>query len=237
MYCFESVVRYSEIDADKQMTLCAMLDLMQDCCTFSSEELGIGIDYLKQEHRAWMLSSWQVVIDRYPVMGEKIRTYTWPYEFKRFYGYRNFKMEDESGKTIAWANSVWIFVDTDSGCPARPSKELVERYAYEPPYEMECAGRKLILPEDLKPQEPVRVGRFHIDTNHHVNNGKYIMMAEEYLPESFKVREFRAEYRKAAVLSDVIFPKVKVMEKKTVVSLENEAGEPYAAVEFMEDER
>ena len=61
------------------------------------------------------------------------------------------------------------------------------------------------------------------------------MMAEEYLPEGFKVRELRAEYKKAAVLSDIICPNVKVKANQVLVSLENEVGEAFAIVEFMED--
>ncbi len=45
MFCFESVVRYSEVDADGFMKLPSILDLMQDCCIFQSEELGIGLDF------------------------------------------------------------------------------------------------------------------------------------------------------------------------------------------------
>ena len=68
-----------------------------------------------------------------------------------------------------------------------------------------------------------------------MNNGKYVMLAEEYLPSGFKVGKLRAEYKKAAVLADLICPKVKQESGRVVVSLENEAGEPYAAVEFGED--
>lgn len=235
MYCFNSVVRYSEIDADSYMTLPSVLDLMQDCCTFHSEEIGVGIEYLRQAKRAWVLSFWQVVINRYPRMGERVDTYTWPYDFKGFIGYRNFKIEDTKKEVLAYANSVWSYIDTDSGHPARVPKETEERYVIEAPYDMECAGRKIRLPEEMQPKEPVRVGRFHIDTNNHVNNSKYVMMAEEYLPYHFKVKELRAEYKKAAVLSDVICPRVKETEGKVTVSLENEAGIPYAAVEFLEE--
>ena len=237
MYCFESIVRYSEIDAHNRMKLGAAFDLMQDCCTFHSEELGIGIDYLRRAHKAWALSSWQVAISRLPAMGEKIRAYTWPYDFKKSLGYRNFKIDDERGETLVCANSIWVYVDTDSGRPVRLPQEVAARYALEPSCKMECAGRKISLPDQMEPKEPLRVGRFHIDTNRHVNNGKYITMAEEYLPETFKVKEVRAEYKKAAVFSDVIFPKAGKEEKKVTVSLENETGEPYAVIEFMEDKR
>lgn len=234
MYCFDSVVRYSEMDADRQMTLPAILDIMQDCCTFHSEKLGIGIDYLAKNQRAWVLSSWQVIVNRYPQMGEKIRVCTWPYNFKSFMGSRNFKIEDAQGNVIAYANSLWVFLDTANKRPIRVPNEVAERYELEPPYEMEYARRKIQLGDMMQSAEPVRVGRFHIDTNHHVNNSKYVMMAKEYLPKDFKVRELRAEYKKSAVLGDVIYPKFKREEHQVVVSLENEAQEPYAVVEFME---
>ncbi len=235
MFCFDSVVRYSEIDAGGHMTLPAVLDILQDCCTFHSEELGLGIDYLEQHHRAWVLSSWQVVINRYPKMVEKIFAYTWPYDFKGFMGSRNFKIEDERGEVIVYANSVWAYLDTVSGRPVRVPKEVVEGYKLEPPYEMETADRKIQLEEDMQPKEPVKIGRFHIDTNQHVNNSKYVMMAEEYLPEGFKVQQLRVEYKRAAVLADVIYPRLKIQEHQVLVSLENDAGIPYAIIEFMED--
>lgn len=237
MYCFNSIVRYSEIDADNYMTLPSILDLMQDCCTFHSEEIGVGIEYLRQAKRAWVLSFWQVVINRYPRMGEKVFAYTWPCDFKGFIGRRSFKIEDVNQNVIAYANSVWSYIDTESGRPARVPKEVEERYVIEAPYDMECVGRKIRLPEEMQQKEPIRAGRFHIDTNYHVNNSKYIMMAEEFLPPYFKVKELRAEYKKPAVLYDVICPRVKAEEGKVTVSLENEAGMPYAAVEFLEERK
>lgn len=234
MYTFDSVVRYSEIDANRHMTLQAILEALQDCCTFHSESLGLGLDFWEENHRAWVLSSWQVVICRYPEMTEKIRTCTWPYDFKGFMGSRNFKIEDEKGELIAYANSVWVYLDTEKGRPVRVPKDVQERYALEPPFEMECADRKITLAENMEEKEPIKVQRFHIDTNQHVNNSKYVTMAEEYLPEGFKVRELRVEYKKAAVLSDIIYPKVKKMDQQVMVSLESESGEPYAIIEFIE---
>ncbi|OLA82667.1 MAG: acyl-[acyl-carrier-protein] thioesterase [Roseburia sp. 40_7] len=235
MFRFDSVVRYSEIDADRYMTLPAILDILQDCCTFHSEHLEMGIDYLKERERAWVLSAWQVVIDRYPKMGEKISAYTWPYEFKGFMGNRNFKIEDEAGNVIVYANSVWVYINTATGRPVRVPQEVAEAYQLEPPFEMETADRKIPLPDAMEEKEQIRAGRFCIDTNQHVNNSKYVMMAEEYLPEDFKVRELRVEYKKAAVLGDVIYPKVKIKDHQAVVALENEQGKPYAVVQFMED--
>ncbi|MCM1256460.1 MAG: thioesterase [Roseburia sp.] len=235
MYSFESVVRYSEVDAHRHMTLTALLELLQDCCIFQSENLGIGMDYLAKMKRAWVLSSWQVIVKRYPLLGEKVTAYTWAYDCKGFYGYRNFKVVDGQGETVAYANSIWIFMDTEKMRPARIPEELLKVYSTDEPLDMETAGRKLSIEGDCKKEDPVPVQKFHLDTNLHVNNSKYVLIAREYLPECFKIGELRAEYRKAAVLKDVFYPRTNVREKQVTVSLENEEGKPYAIVEFIEE--
>jgi len=235
MYTFQSRVRYSECDSTGHLSLNALLNYLQDCSTFQSEMLGVGVERLRADHMVWVLSSWQVIVNRYPVMGEKITACTWPYGFKGFMGNRNFLLKDEKGEVVAYANTNWVFLNTETGRPVRVPQELQERYPYEPPYEMAYAERKLNVDEDMELQEAIRVQRFHIDTNQHVNNTKYVMMAEEYLPEGFKVRELRVEYKKSALLGDMIYPRTKLAEDKVVVTLENVEGVPYVIVEFLED--
>ncbi len=235
MYGFESVVRDSEVDVHRHMTLTALLELLQDCCIFQSEHLGIGMDYLKERKRAWVLSSWQVIVKRYPLLGEKVTAFTWAYECKGFYGYRNFKVVDEQGGVVAYANSIWIYMDTEKMRPARIPQELAAVYSMDEPLEMEKAGRKLDLEGEWEKAAPVPVQKFHIDTNQHVNNSKYVMIGQEYLPEGFKIGELRAEYRKAAVLADTFYPRIGVKENQVTVSLENEEGKPYAVLEFIEE--
>ena len=57
-------------------------------------------------------------------------------------------------------------------------------------------------------------------------------MAEEFLPDDFKVYQMRAEYKMQAKLGDVICPAVYCENGKVLVSLEDENGKPYAIVEF-----
>ena len=76
MYSFDSRVRYSEVDEDRKLSLTGVINYLQDCSTFQSEDLNQGIDYLTQKHRAWLLSSWQIIVDRYPKLGERDRKST-----------------------------------------------------------------------------------------------------------------------------------------------------------------
>ena len=64
-YEFDSRVRYSEIDHRGTMTLPALINYFQDGSTFQSEELGLGMEKLKKDKKAWVLSYWQNAIRRW----------------------------------------------------------------------------------------------------------------------------------------------------------------------------
>lgn len=233
MYSYESRVRYSEVDPSLTLTYPSVINYFQDGSTFQSEDLGIGVNYLQDKHRVWLLSSWQLVINRLPVLGEKIRISTWPYDFKGMFGFRNFVLYDEAGAPLVAANSVWVHADTDTGRPAKLLPEYELLYKKEPPFEMEYASRKISVPQDIEftETEAFPVIFSHLDSNHHVNNGQYISMAYAQIPDQ-KIRGLRAEYKKQAHLGDKIYPRIARLEDLIYVLLCNEAGEPYVITEF-----
>lgn len=235
MYELNSRVRYSEVNSGKKLTLSALLDYLQDCCSFQGEDLGIGIEYLEKECVAWVLSSWEIEIVRYPQLGEHIVVGTWPYEFKGFYGMRNFIIKDEHGEVLAKANSVWVFMDTKRMRPTRISEHVIESYRdkMEEPLAGDWGARKLTAPEKCEGKKPMQVAHCHIDTNRHMNNAKYVQVAEEYLPEQFTVGRLRVEYKKSAVLGDMLSPKITEEPEKVTVVLADEADKPCAVVEFI----
>lgn len=232
MYSFDSKVRYSEVGEDKKLTLNSIINYFQDCSTFQSEELGVGLSRMEQEHRVWVLSSWQIVIERYPALCEEIRISTWPYYFQGFFGYRNFTMTDKEGKLIAYANSLWSFLDADTGRPVRVPEDIEEKYVLEEKLAMNYASRKVPMPGSGETREPFTVKKQHLDTNHHVNNGQYIQMARNYIPDGFPIHQMRAEYKKSALLGDVIYPVVEEEDGRFLVALCGELGRPYTVVEF-----
>ena len=232
MYEFGGRVRYSEIDHTGKMTLPALINYFQDCSTFHSEEVGLGMGRLKADRKAWVLSYWQVIVERYPELGERIVTGTFPTEFKGLYGNRNFYMKDEQGKQLACANSIWVFMDLEKGRPTRPAKEHIEPYGTEEPLDMPYEGRKILMPEECEDMEPFPVRRYHIDTNEHVNNCQYVQMALEMLPREMSAGQLRVDYKKSAVLGDIIYPKVSREAERTVVELCDAGGKPYAVVEL-----
>ena len=234
MYTFEGRIRYSETDSEGKLTMASLINYFQDCSSFHSEDLGLGLDYLREKHLVWVLSSWQIVVDRYPFYCEKVTIGTQPYEMKGFLGYRNFAMLDAEGKYLARANSLWSLLDTQTGRPAMITEEMTGRYELGEKLEMEYAPRKIAIPRCGGEKEAVAVKKHHLDTNHHVNNQHFISIAMDYLPEDFAVRQVRAEYRRQAFLNDVFIPRVTGEEDRTVVVLGDAEGKPYMIAEFQE---
>ena len=232
MYSFSSRVRFSEVDCHQQMTLHSILNYFQDCSTFHSAATHMDIDELTEYGYAWILASWQVVVNRYPRLGEEIKVTTWPYNFKGFLGYRNFTLEDAKGNVCAYANTLWTFLNLSTMHPAKILPDVAEAYPLSPQFPMEVAPRKISLAGDEVAAEPVTVKKYQIDVNHHVNNTMYISMAQEYLPADFKVLQMRTEYKNAAVLGDVIHPFIIQTDDLFQVVLKSETGQTYAVVEF-----
>ena len=49
MYTYESRVRFSEVDHYETMTLPSIINYFQDGSIFQSEDIGLGVDYLKEK--------------------------------------------------------------------------------------------------------------------------------------------------------------------------------------------
>ncbi len=232
MYSFASRVRYSEVDEDQNLTVTGIINYMQDCSTFQSEDLNLGLEYLSAKHQAWWLSSWQIVIERYPRLGEEIITSTWPYAFKGMYGYRNFTIQDKTGAYLVKANSVWFLYDIQAGRPVKVQEQHIRGYGAgsEKKLETPDAPRRIVIPAQYVEGEPVIVAHHHLDTNHHVNNSQYVEIAREAVLEDHKLRELRVDYKKAAVLGDKLVPRISREGNVCTVALCGLDGQPHAVV-------
>lgn len=233
MYSFTSNIRFSEVDSDKNLTLTSLINYFQDCTIFHSESLHAGFEYLEPRHKAWVLSSWQVVIHHLPKFGETVRVGTWPYGFSSLSGDRNFVLQDETGNALVVANSFWVFTDTQTGRPSKLDPDYVAMYPMEPALTMAYAPRKIALPEEYTEEPAFLVTKHHLDTNQHVNNAQYIRMAEDYMPADFEVGEFRAEYKKSAKLHDKIHPLVSATKDTCTIVLADANHKPYTTVQFI----
>lgn len=235
MYTFKSRIRYSECDQTGQLSLVNMINYLQDCSVFQSESVGQGVEVLKKEKKAWLLSSWKLEISRFPALGEEIEIGTFAIGFRGFYGFRNFFIKDSEGAYLVKVYSIWTFLSLETGYPTKITPKDSDPYGKEPELPMKDKSRKVPAPDAdaaVEEQAPVTVCRYHLDTNHHMNNGRYVEIASSYLPEDFQVDSVHVSYAKAAVEGDVLHPIVYIMKDRYQVILQDQQGEHYCICEF-----
>lgn len=238
MYSFDSRVRYSEVDHNCNLDLSSIINYFQDCSCFQSEDLNAGVESLKGLNCAWLLNSWQINVCRYPRFAEEITTSTWAYDFDSIYGYRNFLMKTKQGEVLAMANSNWIYVDLKAAHPLKLTSDITDVYPIEPKLTgMEYASRKVFIPKEYTEYKPFTVLIHQIDSNQHVNNGQYVKMAQQYLPDDFKIWQMRAEYKRQALLGDTLIPRVTISGQSCTVALVNTDAKPYCVIEFTAKEK
>lgn len=234
MFEMKRCVTYSQVKSDLKIDMAMIVDYFQDCTLAHSESIGKGLQNLEITRKAWFLSSWQIEVERYPQYSEDITVRTWPYAFKGLYGYRNFDILDANGEQIVKAGSIWVFMDLEKGRPTRPTEEDVRGYDLEPALEMEYAPRKIAVFDDayaVGKKENILVRSSFLDSNEHVNNGRYVAEALDLLEGNATIERMRVDYRKAAVLGDIFYPVLYEQDNVKQVTLSDGAGNPYVVVE------
>ncbi len=238
MYTFDSRVRYSETAPDGRITLEGIVDYLQDCSSFQSDDIGHGVEQIAENNRMWILTFWQIIIKKYPVMSEKITIGTGAYGFDKILGFRNFLISDSQGNDMVLANSVWAFMDIAKQRPIMVTEDEDAAYGKIEKLDMEYAPRKIKIPKvNGIACEAVKVMLGNIDLHNHVNNAQYIRMAVNALAEVDearieKINEIRAEYKKQAGINAVINPVVYIENDDIVIKLNDEDGKAYAVVWF-----
>ena len=228
MYSFSSHVRYSECDENAQLGIVALMNYLQDTNTFQTESLGLGLDHMARHHFAWLLAAWQIEIDRLPHFCDPITVNTWCYEMKRTYSLRNYTMSGPDGVPFVRADAIWFTYGLDEGRPIRiPESEMV--YLSDVPrLDMPVTQRKLKAEGQSWDATPITVNEQHLDTNRHVNNAQYVLMALQSLGEEVTPHRICVQYRRQAVLGDVLVPRIHANESGWTVELVDGQTDPTA---------
>ena len=207
-----------------------MLRILQEAAAIASDDCGYGMKDVPRTGVCWLLSSWRVELLARPAWRSHLTVRTWPRSLDGFLSDRDFLVY--YGEALAAkATSRWLLMNAATGRIARITEKIRGAYAldsralYDTP--VPSNGR---TPAGTPAAFSTVAGRRDIDTNHHVNNAQYVELAREVLPEEIRVKELRAEYKKAAVLGDKVCPRVTADGGSYTVALCSEKGSPYAVI-------
>ncbi len=177
---------------------------MQEIAWEHAHVLGFGYDHLKEDQLFWVLSRLWVKVERIPVWKDNLTLETWSRGTDGFFGYRDFRFFDESGKVIIKATSSWLVLDAASKRIRRLSD--FNNFA---PYEESIFGfnaPKVESPVQGPVLDYTPVLFNEIDINQHFNTGRYLeRIIDSYdfdFHGSFELIEFEVNFAKEGMPSD-----------------------------------
>ena len=236
MYTIERTIGSSHIGADGNIRIGAAVDLFQDCCGFQLDGCSVTQEFYRRCNAVTFLLFRQMDFIREVRYGQRVIIGTEVFQMKGTYGMRNTIMYDEDGNILIACYGGGANVNRATGKPEAMPKDLLAAYPLGKKYEgMEYLPRKISLPGDIEPQilDETPVHRYQIDVNGHVNNARYLDIAEDYLPEDFRVSRCRIAYKHPAKYGDSILPVIyEISGERIIISLQDGDREPYVNIEY-----
>lgn len=213
----EYEIRYYEVDYKERLLLAELVNFFTDVSVFQGDIIKIDLDYLKRRNLAWVLYKWDIKIDRMPCYGEKIKVITRAESFRAFYAMRSFLVKDDEDNIIIKADSIWFLIDTKLRSPKRIPAEFLGYYGIKKEDKYTPDIPKIEAFEGNDNIKTFNIRYSDIDTNMHVNNGKYVSYMIESIPKDivtkYDLKRFTVTYEKETKYGESISSMCQVKEE------------------------
>ena len=210
------LIHYYDVDFKKRASILSLLKYFEDIAILHSEDVNLGIDYYTEHHVGWVLYKWDIKIKRYPEFRETIHVRTEPLYLKGFQAYRYFDIRDTNGNEIVTANSMWLFLNTDTKKPTKIIDDMFKGYGIDKNKMSELEFGEINQFKKVDGEKEFDVRHIDIDTNNHVNNIKYVEWALELVPPNIaydcKLNRLKANYKKEANYGKNILSSIDIEE-------------------------
>jgi acyl-ACP thioesterase len=178
-------VRSYEVNAEGRLTVPVLLNYLQEAASNDAESLRVGISYLTQSGRIWVLSRIGFHVKSTPRWGDSVVVHTWPNGVDGLFALREFRVTDKQHRVLIYAGSAWLLIDKQSRKPVRVHRVFAERriplepgHGYEP-------IKKISPVEHVERESFLIVQHSDIDVHDHVNNARYVEWVLNTYPEDF----------------------------------------------------
>ncbi len=201
-YAHKYLVGYSDVDRNDRMKLSRIIDLFQNIAIWHSKSIGYGTYEMMNLKLGWLVLAWKIKILKYPQADENIEIRTWSKTPKGLHAFRDFEILNENGEPMVLATSSWILYDLEAKRPVRLLKDMVDGYGTIDRNALDDGISKLKDEKIDGETLDIQITKRDIDTNHHVNNAKYVEFFEEMLPENVLINELEIQYKRQTLLGE-----------------------------------
>jgi acyl-ACP thioesterase len=177
-------IRSYEVDSRGNLSMASVFNFMQDAASNHAGQLGISLEQLLTEGRAWVLSRLLIKIDAYPRWKDDIRIFTWPSGIQGLFALRDFELKDTSDRSLGAGLTAWLIIDSRKRRPVRMHPYADRLNPMEGVHVLEDKLEKLPRIQAADTEQGFRVGYRDLDLNQHVNSVRYIEWALESIPQT-----------------------------------------------------
>ena len=161
---------------------------MLQAATKHAEERGFGYSAMTSQQRVWVLSRIAIEVFEYPKNDTVMVLKTWVASVNRLFTERHFSFEDEQGREIGFAKSLWASIDLVTRKPTNVLElDGLSDYIAEKENQIEGMTKIPALKDDYEVATDFVVKYSDVDINKHLNSMKYI----EHFVDVFDIDMFR----------------------------------------------
>ncbi|MFK7934277.1 MAG: acyl-[acyl-carrier-protein] thioesterase [Saprospiraceae bacterium] len=197
-YTAEYQIRTYEIDRNKEATVPALIQLMQEAAMQNVIELNLSVWDLEPHHISWVLMKQKMEFKRIPKLGDKIKVYTCPTGFEKFFTYRDYIIYDADNQPIVTVATTWLLMDTNTRRMTR-IPDFIRKFDIEKEDHLPRVNKKLPKFERVDFERQHEVSWYDLDFNEHLNNTVYFQWMLEDVPDEVllnkKLSDLQIQFR------------------------------------------
>lgn len=191
------VAGYSDSFNGREVRPSSMMTFLEETAAEHCADVGRDIFTLLENGGGWVLAGGGMRMKKYPRYGETIRIETWISSWKRFTGFREYRLYAEDGSILGEAGSRWVFWDISTRKPMAIPPIFLDHWHVCPdsPYRriFPASGTPSFFTKGEEqtdhsalPAESVQleVRRGDVDLYGHLHNTTYLDWLMEAVPES-----------------------------------------------------
>ena len=204
-YHLDYKVLSSDTDPLRRLRLSRLFTLLQEAAIAHTEALGFGREKTLDRGWLWVVTLQQLRIRRLPRYDEQIRLDSVPGETMHSLFPRYFRLADEAGNELLTASSIWTLMNAGTRTMASPAQTGVLIHGM-------AADWDCFFPRPPKAAGGETLVSWTVpysatDLNGHMNNARYLDLAEDFMPPELRklpLRGLQAEYAAELRLSQTM---------------------------------
>lgn len=172
-YSIEMEVPYYFVNFSGEMRLSALIDIMLLTSEKQLHQSDVdSTEMVQNEGLGWVVVQYHMDIEQMPKLGQKLKITTQATSYNKYFFYRDFWIEDETGTTIVKAESAFVLIDIKERKIVSAADRLADKFGAEETSKLKRFNR-LKVPDSYDFEQPQHIGYYNIDVNKHVNNSYY----------------------------------------------------------------